>query len=282
MENALPGDIREKTVAQARRIMALAVATANTERRAGKSWKDFQMTAIGHGLHAAAIYHHITSRTTGYDIAKNKVGDLDDQNIVSQLQGSIDKTVSACQAIAGADYQKGSGWHHWVVNGDRDRSVAGGTPKQYIPLDYRSFIAAGPGAIAAALRNLAHNQYRGQFKLIADAKGFISREDNICIHSDVRNAKMGTQIVLAVLKRDGVRVGGGHSNELATSGLDFGGSSFNDSISQMAQTFLVKLLNGCNDYDHFIRNVTNAFSQNGSFLQWVIPALEKSMPQAAG
>lgn len=273
LESQMTPGLAEKIGHQARRILSLAVAQANRSKAGGKPWADFQAYGMGMGMHQAAIYHHLTARTSGYDAAKGHIGDLDDAALVSELDQAINQAVAASQAVPGASYVKGSGWHHWIINGDRDKSPGVNSNKNYISLDYKSFAKNGAAAVPAILRNLVHNRYRGQFKIIASGKLFMERDDNICIHSDAPNLKIASPVVRAILAREGVKTGGSSNAAEVTDGVDFGGSSFNDSIAAIAEKFLSKIISACRDYDHFVRNVQATFGPGGQFTQAVTASI---------
>lgn len=265
--------IKSKVVAQARNIMATALAVANQAARQGKDWAWFETYGIGAGLHQAAIYHRLTARTTGYDPSKGKIGDADNPAVIAQIDQALTAAVTGSQSIQGVVYQKGAGWHHWIVNGDRNRTARDASTKHYLSIDYSSFAANGGAAMPAVLRNLVANGYRGQIKIIADGRSFVSRNDNICLHSDPANLAIGSKVVLAVLSRDGVRSGGSASTHDVTSGRDFGGSSFNDSLATIAHESIVKIVRSCTDYGHFERNIKHHFAENGQFVKTVMANL---------
>jgi hypothetical protein len=211
-----------------------------------------------YGLNTAQIYDHLAARISGKeDLNQNN------QQILTEM---IQKMVSV--NVPNAKYTKGAGWHHWIINGDMPRG-ANGTNKTYIGVQYHTLAQQVDTVWQKVLENLVSNQYKGQIKIAADPQYWLSRMDNIVLHSGSQEwAQFGANIVKKVFDHFNVKTGGLATTGAMEQGLDIKGTntSFNHYAAQVAERDIHHFLKGTRDYAHFARNVQNHFSPNGGFV----------------
>lgn len=253
-------DHDEKINQIAKRIWANVAATVNKQKDK-EPFPEFQMWAMGRGFHKMAVYGWLTQRISGRE-------ELNPQN-AQEIQ-AMTQAMASAPAPPEAQYQKGAGWHHWIINGDMGRS-AQGTAKTYIPVHYKSLLPQAQTVMSAILKNLVHNKYQGQIKIAAGARdGWLDRMDNIVLHSGTPEwAQFGAKITKQVLEKFGVKIGGAATTGEMEQGLDPKGTgeSFNGFASDKAAKAISQILKSTKDYDHFMRNIQNYFAPNGPFTQ---------------
>jgi hypothetical protein len=259
-------DKNEKVNQIAKRIWANVAATVNREK-SKTQFNKFQILASGLGFSSSHVYGWLTQRLSGREEITPE-----NQREAEQMA----QQMASAPAPPEAQYTKGSGWHHWIINGDMGRAAAG-TSKTYIPIHYKSLLPNAQAVMSAILKNLVHNGYKGQIKIAASGKdGWLDRMDNIVLHSGTPEwAQFGANITKQVLDKFGVKIGGAATTGEMEQGLDPKGTgeSFNGYVSKEAATTIEQILQATKDYDHFMRNIQNHFAQNGPFVQQILKIL---------
>lgn len=252
-------DNSEKLNQIAKRIWANVTAQTNQASKK-EDFKNFQMWAIGRGMHQAAVYDWLTQRMSGKE-------ELTPEN-TQQITDMVNQMANAPMPSE-AEYTKGAGWHHWIINKDMARSTKG-TDKTYISVHYKTLLPNAQAVMAAILKNLVHNGYKGQIKIAASPEGWLKRMDNIVLHSGSPEwAQFGANITKTVLEKFQVKLGGAATTGDMEQGLDpkGTGTSFNGFVSEQAANDISQILKATTDYQHFIRNIQNHFQPNGPFVQ---------------
>jgi hypothetical protein len=196
------------------------------------------------------------------------MGGKEDANKFKELTNFIEQLKQGA-IKAGAQYVKGTGWHHFIINGDMPRGPKG-TAKAYIPLHYEK-ISNAEQIMSAIVAKLISNGYKGQLKIGSDPQMYQTRYDNIVLHSgDQQMVNHGAQIAMSVIPKEAI--GGAGTTGYGEFGLDIKGSdtSFNDFAAQKAYEVIAYLLKSTNDYDQFQRNVQNAFGPMGHFVNYML------------
>jgi hypothetical protein len=249
----------EKLNQIARRIWANATAQANQSIKKREDFKNFQ---VYKRMSDMAVYDWLTQRMSGREEATAEN---------NKEATNMALTMANAPAPPGAQYSKGLGWHHWIVNGDDLPRGDQGTNKTYISVHYKTLLPQAQNVMSAILRNLVANDYKGQIKINASGRdGWLDRSDNIVLHSSSKEwAQFGANIVVQVLNRFGVKIGGNATSGNVEQGLDPKGTgeSFNSFVSKLASRDLIAILNNTNSHDQFMRNVQNHFKENGPFVQ---------------
>ena len=259
-------DNTEKLNQIARRIKANVLATVYKYIDAKKDFKRFQILASGEEFNSMAhIYDWLTRRMSGYEEATSEN--------TEQIKNMISQMISV--SVNGAEYVKGSGWHHWVINGDMPRGPKG-TNKTYISVHYKTLIPNARDIITAILKNLVSNGYRGEIKIEGKPEGWLKEMDNIVLHSGSAEwAQFGANIVKKVLNHYNVKTGGLATSGNMEQGLDpkNAGMSFNQYTAEAASDNINSILKQTRDFDHFAKNIKNHFSENGPFVQGMLKIL---------
>lgn len=253
-------DNTEKLNQIAKRIWANVTAQINQASKK-EDFQTFQKWAIGRGLHQTAVYGWLTQRVSGKENATPE-----NNQQITDMANQMANAPSPPEA----QYTKGEGWHHWIINGDMARGTKG-TDKIYISVHYKTLLPQAQTVMAAILKNLVSNGYKGQIKIAASGKnGWLDRMDNIVLHSGSPEwAQFGANITKAVLTKFGVKLGGAATTGDMEQGLDpkGTGTSFNGFVSEQAANDISQILKNTTDYQHFNRNIQNHFSPNGPFVQ---------------
>ncbi|NBP03563.1 MAG: hypothetical protein EBU90_26410 [Proteobacteria bacterium] len=268
-------DNNEKINQVARRIWANVTSIANQYRQQQKDFTFFKNRAMGgsagiSGMHNMAIYGWLTQRMSGFEQPNQ-----DNTRAIQQMTQQMANAPAPPQA----QYEKGQGWHHWIINGDMGRSQLG-THKVFIPVHYKTLLPQAENVMSSILRNLVSNGYKGQIKIAASARdGWLDRMDNIVLHSGTTEwAQFGAKVVKATLDKFGVKTGGLATSGEMEQGLDPKGSgqSFNQFVASKASKVIYQILNSSNDYDQFLNGIKNYFSANGAFTQETIKMFSQS------
>jgi hypothetical protein len=263
-------DNTEKVNQIARRIKANVIAMVNKVIDSNSAdFKTFQKLAItrsgGVGFNDRSIYGWLTQRMSGYE--------KDTPESTKQINNMMSQMIEP--SVNGAEYIRGSGWHHWVINGDISRGSKG-TDKTYISVHYKSLIPNAQAVMTAVLKNLVSNGYRGQIKISGDAEDWLQRMDNFVLHSGSPEwAQFGANIVKKVLDHYNVKIGGSATTGNMEQGLDpkNTGTSFNGYISEIAADNIDSILKQTRDFDHFVKNIKIHFGENGPFVKGVLKIL---------
>jgi len=254
-----------------KKCIAFFSAEANKVEAAGEDFNKFLSTV---GKSPDALYRYIRKRFSGY------AWDLEKQ-IKDRVKNELTIAEALGKKVNNVKYKSGAGWNHFIINGDSQQHRSF---KSYITLDYDTFSGR---AFALALEALTRSGFRGQMKLAEPSAyySFFRQDDNIVIHGDETHlVTRATQLVIAVLEREGVRIGGGSRGskfniaqdfmvpDLPTLGKKAHKTSFSDGIAEIACEILLQTINGSrqylNSYTDFRKLLIKLYANNGNFVQY--------------
>jgi len=256
-----------------RRINAYFYARATMAEHSGRPLQEYLSN-----VKSTELYNHLVSRSSGY--VPNDVFIRDYMNgpkrpIFDKLRRELTVIEDTKNNIPGADYKSGTGWNHFIINGDCGKHGV----KSYIPLDYTTFDG---NAFLIAVNALAKSGFKGQIKTYQPelVSGFFQRADNIVIHGEnLDQIISATNLVLSVLESRGVRIGGSLRQtkfavakdiqlpELSHLGQRPKSTSFHEGVADLANELLLRTIatnpGKIKSYDDLRRVQTYIFSENG-------------------
>ena len=255
-----------------KKCIAFFSAEANKAEQAEQDFNKF-LSAVGKD--PTALYRYLRKRFSGY------AWDLEKQ-IKDKVKNELQIAEKLGKKVNNVVYKSGAGWNHFIINGDSQQHRSF---KSYITLDYTTFSG---NAFALALETLAKSGFRGQMKLAEPSAyySFFRQDDNIVIHGDEPHlVTRATQLVMAVLQKEGVRIGGGSRSskfniaqdfmvpDLSALGKKAHKTSFSDGIAEIACEILLQAINGSrqylNSYTDFRKLLVKLYADNGHFVQYV-------------
>lgn len=255
-----------------KKCIAFFSAEANKAEAAGEDLNKF-LSAVGRN--PSTLYSYIRKRFSGYewDLEKKAKEKIRNELLIAEELG---------KKVSNVQYKSGAGWNHFIINGDSQQRRSF---KSYITLDYNTFSGK---AFVLALEALTRSGFRGQMKLAEPAAVYslFRQDDNIVIHGDEPHlVTRATQLVIAVLEREGVRVGGGSRSSKFNIAQDFmvpdlpalgkkaHKTSFSDGIAEIACEILLQAINGSKQYlksyTDFRNFLIKLYADNGPFVQYV-------------
>lgn len=255
-----------------KKCIAFFSAEANKAESTGEDLNKF-LSRIGRV--PSTLYSYIRKRFSGYewDLEKKVKEKIRNELLIAEELG---------KRISNVKYKSGAGWNHFIINGDSQQHRGF---KAYITLDYNTFSGK---AFALALETLTRSRFRGQMKLAEPGAVYslFRQDDNIVIHGDDPPlVTRAAQLVIAVLEREGVRIGGGSRGSKFNIAQDFmvpdlpalgnkaRKTSFSEGIADIACEILIQAISGSKQYlksyTDFRNFLVKLYADNGPFVQYL-------------
>lgn len=247
--------------------------------------KDFTKFLNEVGRDPSELYKFLRTRFSGFVGNEELIRDYlkgSKRTLLDSFRLELLKIQREVPKIQNVVWSSGTGWNHFILNGDSEQHRGF---KSYITFDYHTFTA---NAFILAVKVLAKSGFKGQIKIYQPevASMQLQQDDNIVIHGDDSNLiTRAAQIIIKILEKNGVHIGGGSRTSkfniaqdfivpnLPALGLKSHDASFSEGIAEIACEILINSVKASKQYlksyNDFRKFLDRLYADDGPFVQYL-------------